>query len=206
MKLYDISMTISEDMPVYKNYESKKPKFVNVSNHQQNSHYETDITMNVHTGTHVDFNLHMMDKGQTSSDVNIKDYITEARVLDLSYVLSNISKDNLVHLAIKKNEFVLLKTRNSNEDVFNPDFVYLDESAANYLAEIGIKGVGIDALGIERSQNGHPTHKALMSKHIIILEGLRLKDVEPTSYTLICLPLKFKGLDASPVRAVLIGN
>ena len=102
MKLYDISMTISEDMPVYKNYESKKPKFVNVSNHQQNSHYETDITMNVHTGTHVDFNLHMMDKGQTSSDVNIKDYITEARVLDLSYVLSNISKDNLVHLAIKE--------------------------------------------------------------------------------------------------------
>jgi arylformamidase len=206
MKLYDISMTISEDMPVYKNYESKKPKFVNVSNHQQNSHYETDVTMNLHTGTHVDFNLHMLEQGQSSSDINIKDYITEARVLDLSYVLSNISKDNLTHLAIKKNEFILLKTRNSNDDAFNPNFVFLDESAAVYLAEIGIKGVGIDALGIERSQNGHPTHKALMTKNIIILEGLRLRDIEPTSYTLICLPLKFKGLDASPVRAVLIGN
>jgi len=78
------------------------------------------------------------------------------------------------------------------------------ESAAKYLAEKQIKGVGVDALGIERDQAGHPTHKTLMNHNIVILEGLRLKDIVPQSYILIALPLKFEGLDGSPVRAVLL--
>lgn len=199
-------MEISEDMPVYKNYESKKPVFKNVSNHDVNEHYETDITLNVHSGTHVDFNLHMLKDGSTSSEAVLKDYITEARVLDLTKVVDKIEKEHLVPLKIKKNEFLILKTTNSNDDVFNFDFVYLAESAAKYLKEIGIKGVGIDALGVERNQKGHPTHKQLMGENIIILEGLRLKEVGVGVYTLIALPLKLKNLDASPVRAILIGE
>lgn len=206
MKMYDISMEIHPDMPVYKNLESKKPTFKNVSNFKENSHYETDLTMNVHSGTHVDFNLHMLADGQTSSDAILEHYISDARVFDLSFVLESITKENLTSLAIRKGDFVIFKTRNSQDEGFNPSFVFVAESAANYLADIGIKGVGIDALGIERSQPGHPTHKALMAKNVIILEGLRLSDVRSGSYTLIALPLKLKGLDASPVRAILLGN
>lgn len=206
MKIYDISMEIHPDMPVYKDLPSKKPTFKNVANFKDQSHYETDVTMNVHSGTHVDFNLHMIDGGDTSSEAKLDHYISEARVFDLSYVLETITKENLVNLAIHKNDFVIFKTRNSQDEGFNPNFVFVGESAANYLAEIGIKGVGIDALGIERSQTGHPTHKALMSKNIIILEGLRLANIRSGSYTLIALPLKLRGLDASPVRAILLGN
>lgn len=205
MKIYDISMEIHPDMPVYKDLESKKPTFKNVANFKDNSHYETDVTMNVHSGTHVDFNLHMIESGSTSSEAKIEHYISEARVFDLSYVES-ITKENLVNLAIRKGDFVIFKTRNSQDEGFNPNFVFVAESAAKYLAEIGIKGVGIDALGIERSQVGHPTHKALMEKQVIILEGLRLAHIRTGSYTLIALPLKLRGLDASPVRAILLGN
>lgn len=206
MKIYDISMEIHPNMPVYKNLESKKPSFKNVANFKDNGHYETDITMNVHTGTHIDFNLHMLEDGQTSSEVKVSDYITEARVFDLSYVLEIITKENLTNLAIRKGDFVIFKTRNSNDETFNPNFVFVGQSAALYLAEIGIKGVGIDALGIERSQPGHPTHKALMAKNIIILEGLQLSNIRSGVYTLIALPLKLRGLDASPCRAILLGN
>lgn len=199
-------MEIHPNMPVYKNLESKKPTFKTVSDFKVNQHYETDITMNVHSGTHIDFNLHMLEDGQTSSDAKIADYITEARVFDLSYVLDNITKENLTNLAIRKNDFVIFKTRNSNDENYNPNFVFVAESAATYLAEIGIKGVGIDALGIERSQPGHPTHKALMAKNIIILEGLQLANIRSGVYTLIALPLKLRGLDASPCRAILLGN
>ena len=45
-----------------------------------------------------------------------------------------------------------------------------------------------------------------MGENIIILEGLRLKEVGVGVYTLIALPLKLKNLDASPVRAILIGE
>lgn len=191
-------------MTVYKDYPHKKPVFTNVSNFETGSSYETDIKMNVHSGTHVDFNLHMLKDGNTSSSAILSNYITDAKVFDLTHLKDKIEADDLKELNIEKNDFVLFKTRNSNVEHFDFEFVYVSESAAKYLAEKQIKGVGVDALGIERDQAGHPTHKTLMNHNIVILEGLRLKDIVPQNYILIALPLKFEGLDGSPVRAVLL--
>lgn len=204
MKIYDISVVISPNMTVYKDYPHKKPVFTNVSNFETGSSYETDIKMNVHSGTHVDFNLHMLKDGNTSSNTILSNYITDAKVFDLTHLKDKIEADDLKELNIEKDDFVLFKTRNSNVEHFDFEFVYVTESAAKYLAEKQIKGVGVDALGIERDQAGHPTHKTLMNHNIVILEGLRLKDIVPQSYILIALPLKFEGLDGSPVRAVLL--
>jgi len=204
LKIYDISVVISPNMTVYKDYPHKKPVFTNVSNFETGSSYETDIKMNVHSGTHVDFNLHMLKDGNTSSNAILSNYITDAKVFDLTHLKDKIEADDLKELNIEKDDFVLFKTRNSNVEHFDFGFVYVTESAAKYLAEKQIKGVGVDALGIERDQPGHPTHKTLMNHNIVILEGLRLKDIVPQSYILIALPLKFEGLDGSPVRAVLL--
>ena len=68
----------------------------------------------------------------------------------------------------------------------------------------GAIGVGIDALGIERNQPGHPTHKILLGAGIVILEGLRLKGVPEGDYFLAAPPLKLNGYEAAPVRAALI--
>lgn len=204
MKIYDISVVISPNMTVYKDYPHKKPVFTNVSNFETGSAYETDIKMNVHSGTHVDFNLHMLKDGNTSSNAILSNYVTDAKVFDLTHLKDKIEANDLKELNIEKDDFVLFKTRNSNVEHFDFGFVYVTESAAKYLAEKQIKGVGVDALGIERDQPGHPTHKTLMNHNIVILEGLRLKDIVPQSYILIALPLKFEGLDGSPVRAVLL--
>jgi arylformamidase len=96
-----------------------------------------------------------------------------------------------------------LKTKNSYNDYFDFRFVFLDRSGAEYLRDVGVIGVGIDCLGIERDQPDHDTHKALLPSEIIILEGLRLKDIEEGSYILSALPLKILNGDGSPVRAVL---
>jgi arylformamidase len=75
------------------------------------------------------------------------------------------------------------------------------------LVESGVKLVGIDYLSIERFKSGdHAVHKALLSKEIVILEGLDLREVEPGDYELICLPLKYEGGegDGAPARTVLI--
>ncbi len=85
-----------------------------------------------------------------------------------------------------------------------PDFIYLKKSGAEFLAEQGIIGVGIDALGIERAQPNHETHNILMEKGIIIIEGLRLKEVPTGNYFMCALPLKIKGADGAPARVVLM--
>jgi hypothetical protein len=64
----------------------------------------------------------------------------------------------------------------------------------------------IDALGIERSQPNHDTHKILLGAEIVILEGLRLKEVEEGEYLLVAAPINVVGAEAAPVRAILIGD
>lgn len=203
-KMYDVSMLIHDSMQVYKDKEEKKPVFTIHSDFETGSSYETELKMNLHTGTHMDFPLHMLKDGKTSDNLNLEDLITPVKVFDLSSVMDSIDQKDLEPLDICENDFVLFKTKNSFEEQFNFSFIYVNESASLYLKSKNIKGVGIDGLGIERAQNGHPTHKHLLSSDIIIIEGLRLKEIKEGSYQMIALPLKIKNVEALPMRIVLI--
>ena len=201
--IYDISMTIHPNMAVYKNYEEKKPKFKQSKFFDKDGVYETDLTFNLHTGTHIDFPLHTLKAGETSKNHSLEPLIGSAKVFDLTHIKESISSSNLSDFPINKDDFILFKTKNSFSEEFDFEFIYLDESGAKYLADKKIRGVGIDALGIERNQPNHPTHDTLLSKNIIILEGIRLKDVPEGSYEMFCLPLKITDVEALPVRAIL---
>ncbi len=204
MKIYDISKTIEEKMVVYKNLDEKRPLFHITRDHVNGGVRETTITMNVHTGTHLDAPLHMIAGGITIDEMSLEPLIGYCKVIDLSLVKDAISREDLIDQSIEGGDILLFKTQNSTDEVFNFEFIYLAESGAEYLAQKGIKGVGIDGLGIERSQSRHKTHHILFGAGIYILEGLELKDIDAGAYELVALPLKLKGLDASPVRAVLI--
>ncbi|MEN8907144.1 MAG: cyclase family protein [Clostridiales bacterium] len=201
--IYDISMLISEDMQVYKNKENKKPKIDLVLKFDKDNCNESSINMNLHTGTHIDAPFHMINNGDTLESIPIDNLVRDCKVLDLTFVDDRITKSDLEGNDISKDDFILLKTRNSFEENFNYDFVYLEKSGAEYLSQKGISGIGIDALGIERNQKNHETHKILFNNKIIIIEGLRLKKIEKGKYFMYALPLKIENVDGSPARVVL---
>lgn len=210
-KIIDISMPIYENMKVYKGRDAKKPRIENQVNHKTTTVHESLLSMNLHTGTHIDTKLHMIDGGEVLENLSISDFIAPAIVLDFSNLEDSIGKDDLEKKFQEKNledknledYFLLLKTKNSFEDILEKDFIFLNETGAKFLAEKNLRGVGIDALGIERDQAGHTTHLLLMGKNIHILEGLQLEHVKEGEYTLLALPLSILGVEASPVRAVL---
>ncbi|AGL01055.1 cyclase family protein [Desulfoscipio gibsoniae] len=204
MKIYDISMIVHPDMPVYKNKNDKRPVLSRVSDFTNGSTYESRIQMNIHTGTHVDAPLHMLPGGATIDQIDLRRLITPCKVFDLTALNEKISASDLAKHDIKSGDFILLRTRNSYIETFDFNFTYLDSSGAAYLKDKSITGVGIDALGIERDQPGHETHKILFEAGIVILEGLRLKDVVKGKYLLIAAPLKIRGAEGAPVRAVLV--
>lgn len=200
MKMYDVTGSIYEGMPVYNDNAEKQPRM----DRQTNGYVtETRMELNVHTGTHIDAPLHMINDGETFESISMDKLVGRCKVLDLTDAENHISKTDLEKFEIQKDDFILLKTKNSFDVNFNFDFIFLAEDGANYLVEIGIQGVGIDSLGIERSQEGHPTHKTLFSNGIIIVEGLQLKEVEPGEYFLVAAPLKLIGTEASPARVLL---
>ena len=89
-------------------------------------------------------------------------------------------------------------------DDFVEDFVYISQEAARYLAVQQVQTVGVDYLSVGGFfKDGVETHHALLEAGIWIIEGLNLSNVEPGIYELVCLPLKMKGSDGAPSRAIL---
>lgn len=214
MVLYDISMAIKPDMTVYKDRDEKRPRFINSRDFNSGSVYETRLDFDLHSGTHVDMPMHMIPEGDSSDSWSEENFFTSSVLLDFT----SLSRDRITVSDLKEKEkaapagevlirpgsSVLLKTANSLNDSFDFSFVFLEKSGAEYLAEKGVAGVGIDALGIERDQPEHDTHKILLKAGIWILEGLRLAEVPAGDYTLILMPLKINGVEALPARALLL--
>lgn len=204
LQIFDISMPISYSMPVYKGREYKRPIISIDGDFSTGSAYETRLELNLHTGTHLDTPKHMIPSGYTLEDLDISKVITGCKVFDLSNVEDKITDKDLMALDMKEGDFILLKTKNSFEDILEKNFIYLDKSGAEYLAKLKIKGVGIDSLGIERDQPGHETHISLFNADIMILEGIVLKDIEEGEYLLNAAPIFIPGAEAAPVRAYLL--
>ena len=204
MRIYDVSMTIQEDMAVYKNLEGKRPAIRLDRKMPEDSVNETVITVNVHTGTHIDAPGHIIEGGAGIEALDLGRLTGQCRVCDLTHVENGIGAKDLGDCGIKEGDFVLLKTKNSFAEEFLTDFAFLERSGAQYLADRNARGVGIDALGIERGQPGHETHRILMNRGIVIVEGLRLRDIDAGEYLMCALPIKIKGADGAPARVVLM--
>lgn len=202
MKIYDISMEVYPEMQVWEDSPSIKPTFDSKTNG-----YVTNTMMHLglHTGTHVDAPLHMLESGDTFESIKLERLVRKVKVIDLTAVEDGITRKDLEAHSIEKDDFLLCKTNNSfyEKETFDRRFIFLKEDGAEYLIEKEIEGIGIDTLGIERSQEGHPTHRKLFSNDIIIVEGLRLKDVKPGDYFMVAAPLKLVDTEAAPARVIL---
>jgi len=110
---------------------------------------------------------------------------------------------------LKGHTRVLIKTRNSSfiqEREFHRDYTYLAPDGAEYLVSLGVRLVGVDYLSVEQFHSGHHrTHRTLLSRGVVIVEGLDLSVPPMGPYELRVLPLRIAGLDGAPARAVLVG-
>ncbi|MDL4841805.1 cyclase family protein [Aquibacillus rhizosphaerae] len=205
MKMYDISSSVYEGMAVWENLPEGQPTFTRNTNEHITT---TDMNFNLHTGTHIDAPLHMINDGETFETIPLEKLVGHVKVCDLTAVEDGIGREDLEGLDIQANDFVLFKTKNSyhSMDSFDINFIYLKEDGADLLVERGINGVGIDTLGIERSQPKNPTHRKLFNNNIIIVEGLRLKEINPNVYYMVAAPMKLVGTEAAPARVILFDD
>jgi arylformamidase len=165
------------------------------------------ISMGSHTGTHMDAPVHFLPGGRGIDEMPLDATIGRARIIGIKDKES-IKPDELRAHAIQRGERILFKTINSdslwNSGKFAEDFVFISQDAARYLAKIGILVVGVDYLSVGGfKKDGVETHRALLEAGIWIIEGLNLSSVEPGNYELICLPVKIKGCDGAPARALV---
>lgn len=206
--VYDVSLPVHPGMLVWKDNEARQPG-VTITR-EAGGVRESRVSLDCHTGTHVDAPLHMIPGAAPIDRVPIERLIGECRVIDLTGLRDRISRADLVRVderePISAGEVLLLKTRNSAnlKPPFDRGFVFLAADAAEFLAEKEVRGVGIDYLGIERDQPRHPAHRRLLEKGIPIIEGLNLARVPAGRYFLFAAPLALVGVEAAPARVVLL--
>ena len=166
---------------------------------------ETEINMNLHTGTHIDAPLHRIQGGATIDEVPLDEFMGKALVVDLPDAKIITAKDLR---GIKSADRLLFKTSNSKskQNKFNKHFVGLSPDAAEWVVGHKVKLVGTDYLSVAQFNKQPEVHDILLRNKVVVLEGLDLSGVKPGIYQLICLPLKLVGTEAAPVRAVLIDN
>lgn len=209
MRTYDVTLTVTEDMPVWPG--DTKPHLVHTGSITNGDNANTsEVTLSVHTGTHVDAPDHFLNNGQTVEQLALDALVGRAYVLHLPNV-EHITAHALETAEIPpRSRRLLFKTRNSEywargEKEFQTGFVGLTEDAAQWLVDRNVRLVGVDYLSVAPYKQSRPTHRLLLEAGVVVLEGLNLSQVSQGRYTMTCLPLKLGGSDGAPARVILVG-
>jgi arylformamidase len=179
MKIYDITATIGDSLPVYDDKERfvitelmqiAKGDLFNVSR----------LTTTTHTGTHADMPLHFVADGAACDNIALDYFYGRAKVIRFK-ATGHISKTDLEPYDIEAGDIILLDTGQSpdmRQPALKEDFFALTPDAAHYLAEKKIKTLGIDYLSVDPyGTPDFPVHTVLLGNDIAILEGLVLDGV-----------------------------
>jgi arylformamidase len=211
MKIYDVTVAISAEVPIYKGDPGVEiSAFKSIADGA--SANVSQIALGVHTATHVDAPNHFIDGAKRVHELDPEKLVGPCRVIEIAEDVIGIEPEHVGD--ISGVERVLFKTRNSAfwsepEKGFRTDFTYLTPATAKMLVENGVVLVGIDYLSIEKSGGpGKPVHIALLEKEVVILEGVDLRAVSSGDYELICAPLKYIGGngDGAPTRVFLLSK
>ena len=169
----------------------------------------SSLSFGSHTGTHVDAPKHFFDNGAAVDTLSLDVLMGPATVIYIADDVRAVGAEHLQLHELSGHARVLIRTRNSSfirDAAFMKDYTFLAPDGADYLASLGVKLVGVDYFSVEQFHSGHHrTHRILLERGIIIVEGLDLSAPPPGPYELRVLPLRLTGLDGAPARAVLVG-
>src|SRR5258708_29088691 len=196
MRIYDITVPISDQVPIYKGDPTADVKAVTEISKGAHANV-SKMCFGVHTGTHVDAPNHFIEGRRRVDQLDLNKLIGKCRVIAVDENADAVLPEHLDDL--NGIERVLFKTRNSAfwnepEKGFRTNFTYISPEAARLLVDKGIKLAGIDYLSVEKfGSEDFATHITLLEKEVVIIEGVDLREVPPGDYELICLPLKYLG-------------
>lgn len=161
----------------------------------------------VHIGAHADAPCHYHPEGEDIAARDIRRYLGLCQVVS---VCSNHSKgrifpDDLLGRRITAPRVLFRTNSFLDPNMWKDEFCSLSPELIVWLAGQGVVTVGIDTPSVDPHDSKQlESHQALYKHDVAVLEGLQLEHVPDGEYTLVALPLRLEGFDASPVRAVLL--
>ncbi|MGC1182114.1 cyclase family protein [Legionella sp.] len=204
-RCYDLSTMISNDLVVFPGDPTYCTEVV--------SSLEKGDTFNLchmhlgnHAGTHIDFPAHTIKNHKTSSDFPLEFLIGPGIIIQVPPTEKSVTKNFVARQSIMSSDIVFFKTANSQiskHAPFTEQYVYIEPDAAIELLQKGVKIVGIDYISVDAYDDANLTvHNTLLSKEVLIVEGLELRDIPEGRYEIYIMPLNIPNMDGLPARVL----
>ena len=176
----------------------------------------TRLTMSAHAGTHLDAPSHVIPGGASLESLPLDLLVGLALVVhvpgrsiigprDLERAILGACGDPEAGRADLR---ILIRTESAETLPLMPaSFASLSAESARWLVASGARLIGIDTPSVDAPDAPSLTvHRILASGGLAILEWLDLRGVPPGIHQLVALPLRLEGVEASPVRAILLDD
>jgi arylformamidase len=222
-RIVDLSHTIYGGMPVYPTL--PPPRLEKISYIQRDLFNITKMKFALHSGTHVESSMHVIEPGKSLDEYSVSAFIKAGTVIDLSSKKGEISR---TELEAYSNEIVpggalALYTGIESKYGCNSDYLFrwrgLSQAASAYLIKRHVSILGTDGISIagwddsvpaqERlvKTSSHRVHSMLLANGVIVVEELAnlhliLRGSSNKKALFFFEPLKIRGAEASPVRAL----
>ena len=197
MMIYDISQEVF-GCQVYPG--DPAPERSVISSMEKGDLYNlTAFNMCAHNGTHVDAPFHFLKDGKTIDAIGLEAFVGPAFVTELHGIISS-------HDAME----ILKKARDCDPEAAKRILIkgnaVVSSEAAKVFASNGILLLGNESQTVGPEDAPMEVHLILLGSGVVLLEGIRLGEVEEGRYFLCAAPLNLSGADGSPCRAVLIAD
>lgn len=195
MKIYDISQEVfsCEVFPG-----DEPPQKEEVMRMSEGALYNlTSLHMCAHNGTHVDAPFHFIADGATIEEIPLDKMIGPAFVA---------AADGEVTESVAKE--ILKKANSADKEAVRKLLIkgrgVVSAEAAEVFAQAGVDLIGVELQSVGPVDAPMAVHKVLLGAEVVLLEGIRLGEVEEGVYFLNAAPISLGGSDGAPCRAVLL--
>ncbi|CAH9125774.1 unnamed protein product [Cuscuta epithymum] len=215
-RIFDITHTLRPDMPSWGSEEGLG-QFLWLPQSMKNGSLANNSEMKLptHTGTHIDAPGHVydhyLDAGFDVDTLDLEVLNGPALVIDVprdKNITAEVMRSFNIPKGVKR---VLFRTLNTDrrlmwKKAFDTSYVGFMKDGAQWLVDhTDIKLVGIDYLSVAAYDDLIPSHLVfLKDREVILVEALKLDDIELGVYNVHCLPLRMLGAEGSPIRCILI--
>lgn len=155
----------------------------------------SSISLCLHNGTHIDAPSHFIKDGKTVEEIPLSAFVGECYVKEHSGNVSAADAREILKRA---------KANGAGKRILLKGDLTVTEEAAEVFAEGGILLLGNEGQTVGPIDAPMAVHLALLSREIVLLEGIVLKDVKEGKYLLSAAPINIKGTEGSPCRAWLM--
>ena len=157
----------------------------------------TAFSMCAHNGTHVDAPSHFFKDGKTLSEISLEN------VIGMTYVAEHegeISGEDAIEILGKARA----ADPRSVKRILVKGNAVVTLAAAEVFAEAGLLLFGNESQTVGPENAPKEVHLKMLGADIVLLEGIRLREVSEGVYLLNAAPIHLGGADGAPCRAVLI--